>query len=699
MNSNEKDLSNFYQIIYYGTIGLATLGIGTYFFFRGKNKKEENILKEEHKKGEDVLEKEKDNQPNHKEEPKKEAEILEKEKDNQPKMIVKEKNIIKKSQKEIDKQKSHDNQKELNKEKKIIEKNYKHRNEKIYNNPLGDNKNFNITNIDLNQDNIAFEHIIEKNEIIEKSEKCPNDIQNEKTNENKNIKLRGRKNNKNKDTNKIIKKYEDIPIIIHNSEKPCISLEETSSGKIYPSKYTFQFNDENRKNDNNIEDNKIPTIPHEEEKIYDNFQEKEGKNHTKKRTSEDNKKKSPKNKKEIELKTHYKKYNEIQIIPHESEKPSFIFEEIQSGKSPQNKAIYKKNKNDSDIKLKSTNKTNSRHNEIPINEQKSEKHSPIFEEIRIRKDEQSILIQQENKNENNENHLDIKLKSINKIKKQFKEIPIIPHESEKQSFIFEEIQSGKYLQKAIFQEKTNESNENDLNLSLKNVNKIYKKYKEIPISPHESEKPSYSFEEINSTKNYSIMDTKTENKKGFSNNKEKGLKLKQKKIYNEIPIIAHESEGPSYSFEEIQSGKYYSLIKAIGENKKEFFDNKERELNFKNKNNKKYNEIPIIAHESENPKVVFEENNSGKKYNNIQTSISDFNKEIIKNIIKNQQNSSIKTHETEMPSIVYEQNNSGKVYSNIQTSFTDYRGLKQLKYKENNKHKEKTIKIYESEKP
>lgn len=438
-------------------------------------------------------------------------------------MIVKEKNIIKNSQKEIDKQKSHDNQKELNKEKKI-----KHRNERIYNNPLCDNKNNNITNIDINQDNITFEQIIEKNEIIEKSEKCPNDIQNEKTNENKNIKLRGRKNNKNKDINKIIKKYEDIPIIIHNSEKPCISLEETSSGKIYPSKYTFHFNDENRKNDNNIEDNKLPTIPHEEEKLYDNFEEKEGKNHTEKRTSEDNKKKSPKNKKEIELKTHYKKHNEIQIIPHESEKPSFIFEEIQSGKSPQNKAIYQTNKNDSDIKLKSTNKTNSQLKELPINEQKSEKQSSIFEEIQIRKDEQSILIQQENKNENNENHLDIKLKSINKIKKQFKEIPIIPHESEKPFFIFEEIQSGKYLQKAIFQEKTKESNENDLNLSLKNINEIYKKYKEIPIVPHESEKPSYSFEEINSTKNYSIMDTKTENRKVFSNNEEKRIKIKTK---------------------------------------------------------------------------------------------------------------------------------------------------------------------------
>ena len=299
MNSNEKDLSSFYQIIYYGAIGLATLGIGTYFFFRGKNKKEETTLKEEPKKEENIIkekekdnqqklkeepkkeediikEKEKDNQPKLKEEPKKEAEILEKGKDNQPKMIVKEKKIIKRSQK------NQDNQKELKKEKKIIEKNDKHINEKIYNNPLEDNKNNNSANIDLNQDNITFEQIIEKNEIIEKSEKYPNDIQNEKTNENKNIKLRGRKNNKNKDTNKIIKKYEDIPIIIHNSEKPCISLEETSSGKIYPTKYTFQFNDETKKNDNNIEDNKILTIPQEEEKIYDNFEEKEGKNHPKK---------------------------------------------------------------------------------------------------------------------------------------------------------------------------------------------------------------------------------------------------------------------------------------------------------------------------------------------------------------------------------------------------------------------------------
>jgi hypothetical protein len=335
---------------------------------------------------------------------------------------------------------------------------------------------------------------------------------------------------------------------------------------------------------------------------------------------------------------------------------------------------------------------------MSINEQKSEKPSSICEEIQSRKNEQSISIQQENQNENNDNHLGIKLKSINKINKKFKEIPIVPHESAKPSFIFEEIQSGKYLQKTNCQE-TNESIENDLNLKLKSINKINKKYKEIPIVLHESEKPSYLFEEINSGKNYSIMDIKPENKKEFCNKEEKGLKLKQKKIYNEIPIIAHESEGPSYSFEEIQSGKYYSMIKAIGENKKEFFDNEERELKFKNKNNKKYKEIPIIAHESEKPNVVFEENNSGKKYNNIQTSISDFNKEIIENKIKNQQNSDIKTYESEAPSIVFEQSNSGKVYSNIQTSFTDYRGLKQLKHKDNSKHQENPIKIYESEKP
>ena len=127
---------------------------------------------------------------------------------------------------------------------------------------------------------------------------------------------------------------------------------------------------------------------------------------------------------------------------------------------------------------------------MPKNEQKSEKPSSIFEEIQKGKDEQNISIQQENKNELNENHLDIKLKSKNKIKKKFKEIPIVPHESEKPSFIFEEIQSGKYLQKTICLEKTNESNENDLNLKLKNINKINKKYKEIPIVPHESEKPS-----------------------------------------------------------------------------------------------------------------------------------------------------------------------------------------------------------------
>lgn len=62
-----------------------------------------------------------------------------------------------------------------------------------------------------------------------------------------------------------------------------------------------------------------------------------------------------------------------------------------------------------------------------------------------------------------------------------------------------------------------------------------KKYKEIPIIAHESEKPSIAFEEISSGKlyasNYSFLSDKEDN----------------------TPIKVHESNKPSLVFEEINS--------------------------------------------------------------------------------------------------------------------------------------------------
>ena len=39
------------------------------------------------------------------------------------------------------------------------------------------------------------------------------------------------------------KKYEEIPIISHESEKPCITFEEIGSGKMYASNYSFSSSD------------------------------------------------------------------------------------------------------------------------------------------------------------------------------------------------------------------------------------------------------------------------------------------------------------------------------------------------------------------------------------------------------------------------------------------------------------------------
>ena len=63
------------------------------------------------------------------------------------------------------------------------------------------------------------------------------------------------------------------------------------------------------------------------------------------------------------------------------------------------------------------------------------------------------------------------------------------------------------------------------------------------------------------------------------------MSTKDKK-YAEIPIIAHESEKPCFTFEEIGSGKIYAS----------------------NKNSKI--DTPVIVHDSEKPCLVFEEINS-----------------------------------------------------------------------------------------
>ena len=70
---------------------------------------------------------------------------------------------------------------------------------------------------------------------------------------------------------------------------------------------------------------------------------------------------------------------------------------------------------------------------------------------------------------------------------------------------------------------------------------------------------------------------------------------KGSKKYLEIPIIAHESEKPSITFEEISSGKIYSSNNAFLSG---------------NKENTNKDKTPITTHESNKPSFVFEEINS-----------------------------------------------------------------------------------------
>ena len=327
----------------------------------------------------------------------------------------------------------------------------------------------------------------------------------------------------------IDKKYEKIPIIAHNSEKPSKVIEEISAGKLFASIYTFN---EGKKNIIN-KDIKNKEIKHNILKE---------KNSKCKIIKENNN-----NKKFDQI------YEKIPIISHKSELPSISFEEIDGGKliskiqtskANHNKLIYK-NK----LKIK-------KYIEIPIIAHDSEKPSYTFEEINSGKTHciSHTLITDFNETKIVADNIkvDNKLKSkVNHLKnKKYKDIPIIVHESEKPSFIFEEIDSmnkNKIVQYSI-------TNYNENNNNNKLVCKM--KYKEIPIIEHNSEKPSVIFEEIDSINKNKFIQYSITNYKENSNNK---IKLGCKKKYKEIPIIVHNSEKPSVIFEESNTGIPRSL--------------------------------------------------------------------------------------------------------------------------------------------
>ena len=310
---------------------------------------------------------------------------------------------------------------------------------------------------------------------------------------NKNIKLRENKKYEVKKLNIIKKKYKEIPIIPHNSEKPSITTEEVTAGKLYPTIYTFKSNKTIHKT---LKEQKLKFKSFK--KNYKSF--------------------------------HRKLYRIKPIIAHESEAPTIAIEEINAGKMTSiiftSVTNYQKQLDDK-IEYINKNKNNKKYIEIPIIVHDSEKPSISVEEINGGKI--NSLIQTSVTTYNKQNYLKQILEN-NLKKKNYIEIPIIPHESEKPSIAYEEINSVKV--KNIVQY-------TDENLDVNNISKSKKeKYKDINIVIHESPKPTMVFEEISAGKLYCNINN---------------LNLKKKK-YKDIPIIIHDSEKPSITFEESNTG-------------------------------------------------------------------------------------------------------------------------------------------------
>ena len=390
------------------------------------------------------------------------------------------------------------------------------------------------------------------------------------------------------------------------------------------------------------------------------------------------------------------------IMPHNSEKSSITNRSIKPEKFYPSIYIFKSNKNIQEmqtIKVKILKKNNSFNTKLfrlkPIIAHKSQGTSITKEEIGKRKMNSLIFTSVGNYQ---------KKALINKIRfqkknlkiKKYKEIPIIAHNSEKPSIAFEEI-NGRKINSNIFTSLTNYQKCDKLeNKNIKN-----KKNKEIPVVAHKSEKPSISFEEINGGKMNSIIFTSFPKYQKNIDDK-KGNKKIENKIYNEIPIIIHNSIKPSILYEEINGGKMNSFIFTSKTNYQKHLDDK---LENKNIKIKKYKEIPIIPHKSENPSISYEEKNSI-----IITSITNYQKNLddkfkLKSKNKNTEKYieiPIIAHKSENPSISFEQINAGKM-----SSFTFINYKKQLNDKilngNNNQNNKKYIEIpiisHNSEKP
>ena len=325
----------------------------------------------------------------------------------------------------------------------------------------------------------------------------------------KTVILRTHKENKENIVQKINKKFKEIPIISHISEKPSYVFEEMTSGKIYPSLHTFAS--------------------------------------------------------KFEKKITKRKFEDIPIVLHESELPIMAVEEINSWKvcptiltlTRTAETEFKTNNNPQlkEYKLKSVDKKintkmNKKYLDIPIISHNSEKPSHVTEEVNSGKFSSSIPIT------NNKN----KTKTKNK---RYVEIPIVEHYSEIPSIVFEDIDFGKAnsnVPTSLTSYKASKSSQ-----SMQATKKLKcKKYIDIPIVPHDSEQPSIVFEEINVGKLNSKIQASITTYKDATKFKPISNKGNNKnKKYVEIPVVAHESEKPKIVFEEINVGKLYSSLKTF----------------------------------------------------------------------------------------------------------------------------------------
>ena len=338
----------------------------------------------------------------------------------------------------------------------------------------------------------------------------------------KTVILRTHKENKGNVIQNINKKYIEIPIISHISEKPSFIFEEITSGKLYPSYYTFTH------------------------------------------------------KAKVENKITKRKFDDIPVVVHESELPIMAVEEINSGMicptiltlTRVTDTEFKTENNPplKEYKLKSVDKKintkiNKKYLDIPIISHNSEKPSHVTEEVNSGKFSSSI------QKTNNINKNKTKAKAKAKTKK-YVEIPIIEHNSEMPSIIFEDIDFGKTNSNIPTSVTSYKGSKTSQSVQATN-NFKYKKYIDIPIVVHESEKPSIVFEEINVGKLNSNIQASITNYKDIKINKPLSNKVlfgknkyKNKK-YVEIPVVEHESEKPKVVFEEINVGKLYSSLKKF----------------------------------------------------------------------------------------------------------------------------------------